>query len=104
MSSKRTITKIPENQVLCADCGHPVIFRRVILLDCPVTSGGAPQFQHEYENHDTEQEYGLCCENCECFITNRYGYNADYDEVPTLLKEGRLKLMRSPKKKTPVQK
>jgi hypothetical protein len=86
-------TTTPDERVLCAHCGHPVTYRRVLIYDCPVTPEGDLQREHDAENeYESQQDNGLYCVGCEDFITNKGGYNADHELIPQLLKKGRLRL------------
>lgn len=105
MKKKIPTATTPEERVLCAYCGEPVKYRRVLVFDCPVTPEGEPQYEHEAENdYDSQQDNGLYCAGCGDFLTDDYGYNADHDEIPKLLTEGRLKLAKPTAKKKLLKK
>jgi hypothetical protein len=76
---------------LCADCGQPVRVRRLITQDFRVTPDGAVDYDSgPIANGEAEQEYGLYCSGCGCFLAGDYG-PMDPIHVPELLEEGRLK-------------
>jgi hypothetical protein len=97
-NSRKTEAEKPV--ILCADCGCPVVFRCERFQHFTLTP--KPDKEGYYFDTTTfewadEDQRGLFCTGCEEFLADHssYGIPHDHEDVPELLKSGRLKVSTS---------